>query len=294
MKPPHILLTVALAAAPSAALAQDTHQMSQGAGGSAEVAQCIQAQAVVAPTLDAARARLEMARQTNSPTAMRAAVDTLDALLLDVRTRLQPCGQMSITQAMANMPAPATQNSAAAPAASAVPNTAASPAGQNMSNMPGHNMANMPTPATQKPAVAPVRGAAPAAPKNPAAAPPAGQNVANMAGHNMANMPAPATQKRATGPQPGAASAAPAATNQAAAPTGHNMASMPSAPSAAATKPATPAATQPDMVEDPVSKTQVDSRNALRVRHQGRMYYFRSDKERQEFLKNPAKYVSGK
>ena len=288
MKVQQMVLTVALAAAASPAVAQDAHQMTQAAGGSAEVAQCMQAQAVVAPALQAARARLEMARQANSAAAMRAAVDTLDAVLLDVRMRLEPCGQMSAAAAgpMAGQAMPSTSW-----------DPVSAPAGQNMANMPGQNMATMPAPAAQKPVAAPPRAVAPAAPNQAAA--PAGQNMANMPGHNMANVPAPATRKPAAATRRGAAPAAP---NQAAPSAGqtmanmpgHNMANMPSPPSAAATKSGTPAATQPDMVEDPVSKTQVDIRTALRVLYQGRVYYFRSDKERQEFMKNPAKYVSAK
>lgn len=54
-------------------------------------AQCVQAQRVVVVTLDAASERLETARQTNSPAAMRAAIDDLQAVLRDVRTRLAGC-----------------------------------------------------------------------------------------------------------------------------------------------------------------------------------------------------------
>jgi hypothetical protein len=82
---------------------------SQPAAGA--VAQCVQAQRSIAATLDAASARLEAARQTNSPAAMRAAIDDLQAALRDVRMRLGPCAAMGAGAAVDphaghSMPAP--------------------------------------------------------------------------------------------------------------------------------------------------------------------------------------------
>ena len=57
---------------------------------------------------------------------------------------------------------------------------------------------------------------------------------------------------------------------------------------------AKPGATPPELVEDPVSKAKVDPNISLRVLYRGKMYYFRSDTERQEFMRNPEKYVSAK
>jgi len=76
----------------------------------AAAAQCAQAQRSIAMTLDAAGSRLEAARQTNSPAAMRAAIDDLQAALRDVRLRLGPCAAMgagAATDPHAGQPAPA-------------------------------------------------------------------------------------------------------------------------------------------------------------------------------------------
>lgn len=77
----------------------------------AAVAQCVQAQRSITAALDAASARLEEARQINSPAAMRAAIDDLQAALRDVRMRLGPCtamgaGAAADPQPGHSMPAP--------------------------------------------------------------------------------------------------------------------------------------------------------------------------------------------
>jgi len=61
---------------------------------SAESAQCARAQPVVARTVDAAMARLETARQANSPSQLRAAIEDLQGALRDVRAQLAPCAAM--------------------------------------------------------------------------------------------------------------------------------------------------------------------------------------------------------
>ncbi|MBI4888672.1 MAG: hypothetical protein HY824_16360 [Acidobacteria bacterium] len=83
---------LALTGAVGVARQHEGHQAAE-AGGSAPaaIAQCAQAQPAVVAALDAADARLEGARQTNSPAAMRAAIDDLQGALRDVRARLAPC-----------------------------------------------------------------------------------------------------------------------------------------------------------------------------------------------------------
>lgn len=61
---------------------------------SAESVQCAQAQPVIAGTVDGAMARLEAARQANTPSQMRAAIDDLQGALRDVRAQLAPCASM--------------------------------------------------------------------------------------------------------------------------------------------------------------------------------------------------------
>jgi YHS domain-containing protein len=63
---------------------------------------CVQAQAVASQTVDAATARLEAARQTNSGPTMRAAIDDLDRLLRDLRAQLAPCSAAMQAQAPAS------------------------------------------------------------------------------------------------------------------------------------------------------------------------------------------------
>jgi YHS domain-containing protein len=259
----HILFVSVLLAAPATAIAQiDSAQPTQTVAGSADMAQCAQAQAVVTSEIEAARARLEMARQTNSPAAMRAAVDALDGVLRAVRARLTPCTQMSASAA-GPMAGHVMANSAPSPAtAAAAPKQAAPPAGQSMATMPGHNMATMPAPNAQKPTAAPPRAAAPTGQKQ--AAPPAGQSMAHMPGHTSANMPAAAAQKPSTAP------------TAAEAPAGHEI-----------TTAANPAARLADLMCQPP----VEPKTAPRATYKGKAYYFCSTADRDLFLKAPAEYL---
>lgn len=59
-----------------------------------QVAPCSQAQPAVNALIDGALARVEAARQTNDPAALRDAADDLQAALLDLRARLAPCAAM--------------------------------------------------------------------------------------------------------------------------------------------------------------------------------------------------------
>ena len=75
------------------------HEHAQAAVPSAQpavgtIAQCATAQRAVVVTLDATAARLDAARQTNSPSAMRAAIDEVDSVLRDIRLKLAPCAAL--------------------------------------------------------------------------------------------------------------------------------------------------------------------------------------------------------
>lgn len=90
-----VALILTLPATMTAASQHEGHQAGAAApAAAAAVAQCAQAQRSIALTLDAAGARLEAARQTNSPAAMRAAIDDLQSALRDVRARLAPCAAL--------------------------------------------------------------------------------------------------------------------------------------------------------------------------------------------------------
>ena len=103
------------------------------------VSQCVESQQQSLGLVDAANTRLESARQSNSPTEIRAVMGDLQRVLLDVRTVLARCTELQ--QALAAAPAAATP-------------------GHDMSNMPG--MANTPGKpnAAQPAASAPKAGAA--------------------------------------------------------------------------------------------------------------------------------------
>ena len=124
-------------------VASGQHEAHQAGGAAtpsaAQVADCRQAQPVVAGLLSAALKRLEDARLTNNAAAMRDAADDVQAALVDMRTQLAPCSVM--------------QAAAAANAGAAMPATPASPA--------------VPAPATRMPATQPGAAAAPPAAADP-------------------------------------------------------------------------------------------------------------------------------
>jgi YHS domain-containing protein len=113
-------LAVAFAAVfvPGVALAQ--HEGHQAAAGQTadEMAQCARAQPVVNNIIAAATARLDSARQSNSPTDMRAAVDHLEAALRDIRAQLAPCAAPT---AKADMPGGHTMPGMQQPPGTAAP-----------------------------------------------------------------------------------------------------------------------------------------------------------------------------
>jgi YHS domain-containing protein len=103
------LVAVALAAgmypwAASAAQFQDDQLAPGQSQASAESLQCAHAQPLITQTIEAAMARLETARQANSPAQMRAAIDDLQGALRDVRAQLTPCAAMQTPTAGHTMP----------------------------------------------------------------------------------------------------------------------------------------------------------------------------------------------
>ena len=145
----HFIVVAAFAAA----LTPDAVTVAQQAANPQLVAVCVQSQQQAMAAVDAANRRIELARQTNQPAAMRAAMDDLQSALSAMRTQLAPCAELraaaapSAAPGMANMPGMANVSS---PAPAAAPG--------------GHDMANMPTatsPAAADPHAGHVAAAAP-------------------------------------------------------------------------------------------------------------------------------------
>ncbi len=101
-----------------------THATDQQAAMTPTATSCAQAQATVDQLLAAASARVESARQTNSASEMRSAVDGLQNVVRDVRTQLAPCATLkaedphsghavAVRQPSASPAAPATAAGAA-------------------------------------------------------------------------------------------------------------------------------------------------------------------------------------
>jgi hypothetical protein len=84
-------IVVIAAFVPGIGLAQHEGHQAGTAQGPADPARCARAQPLVDDIVAAAMARLESARQSNSPVEMRAAVEHLDAALRDIRAQLEPC-----------------------------------------------------------------------------------------------------------------------------------------------------------------------------------------------------------
>lgn len=237
----------------------------------AAVAECAQAQPQALRTLEAANQRLEAARQSNSPAAMRTAVDDLQGGLRQLRALLGACAGLQAASA-AGMPA-----GHVLPGGQQMPNIAqASPAGPGTAIMnPGSTAL---APAAVAPAVAdPHAGhVMPAAPQTAAAprAPPAPRPAA-----------APGTPPRMT-PSPVAASDP------------HAGMVMPAAPPVQAAGAEATAAHAMTTVENPATsladlmcQPQVDPDTAPRATYLGKAHYFCTVADRDLFLKAPAKYL---
>lgn len=144
----HILrLAVAVTAAflPGIAIAQhDTHQPGASPA-SAELAQCVRVQPFVDNIIAAATARLEVARQSNNPSDMRAAVDHLEAALRDIRARLEPCAAAApATGPDEGRTMPGVQQPSGAPAPAAPMDHSRMPPGGAPAAQPGPTMSTKP------------------------------------------------------------------------------------------------------------------------------------------------------
>jgi len=197
-------LRLAIAAAalviPSLAWAQhEAHQAGANQAPSHELTQCLRVQPVIEKIITAATGRAEAARLSNSPTEMRAAMESLEAALRDIRAQSAPCSTAAAsTDAHAGHPMPTTQS----PASTSPARTPAAVSDPHA----GHTMPGA-APASQSPTTAeppgkpskpaasdphaghamPSAGSAPksAAPSPPTAAEPQGSKAADPhAGHS--------------------------------------------------------------------------------------------------------------
>jgi ketosteroid isomerase-like protein len=86
-------LAIAIAASIIPRFAWAQHEAHQGGAqaSSAELAQCLRVQPVIDNIITAAMTRAEAARLSNNPTEMRAAVESLEAALRDIRAQSASC-----------------------------------------------------------------------------------------------------------------------------------------------------------------------------------------------------------
>lgn len=253
------------AAAQQAAPGQDAPAAAPQQNASAAIGECAQAQPRVAQTIDAANMRIEGARQSNSPAAMRAAMDDLQGALGSLRAQLAACTNLQPT-------APADGHGGHA--MPGTPNVQQSPAAQ-----PG-------TPVMQPGTTRPARGAINQSAPAPAASAPVDPHGGHVMPGAVSPSPAPPAGQ-ATPRQPGAAGAQP----QGAAP----APSAPAAPVAAGGHAghAMPAAGAMNLVRDPRCTASVNPETAPRAEHAGQSYYFCTERDRQLFVADAVKYLQG-
>ncbi len=253
-------------------------------------APCAQGARESLPVIERARTRIETARQTNSPSELRAAIDDLQAVLSQVRAQLTPCAQPapraarpSSEQALpmpmdhSKMTMPMDHSRMAMPSAAPPPGTATPPAvapRQGSGQAPGmpmdHSKMAMP-PAAPK-----------AGPTKPTASAPMPVDHSKMA------VPPAAPKPGATKPS--------ASTSM---PMDHSkMAMPPAAPKPGTQKPdaAKPGAAKlPVMplerVLDPRCAKTIDLKTAPKATFEGKVYYFCSTAERDRFRRDPAAYL---
>lgn len=252
---------------------------------------CVQSQQQVMAVVDAGNRRLELARQTNDSSAMRAAIDDFQMTLSAVRTQLASCAQLGAAAPVAAphaghvMPNAEAASSAAPGTAVITPGaTAPVPAAPGSGTQPRAAVptaadphAGHATPSSQPASTAPSpqrpqqRGS-PTSPKQPRAA-----AADPHAGHAMPpTQPASPAAERAPGPTTSAPPAKPAA---------------PAAADRRATRAITTTANPATSIDALMCQTQVDAKTAPRMLYEGRMYYFCNEQDRAEFAKNPAKYL---
>lgn len=148
-----------------------------------QVSACVQSQQQVSGLIETASRRLDLARQTNDPAAMRGAMDDLQATLSMVKTQLSSCAQLA-----ASAPAVDPHAGHVMPGAPAAPGSTAPTAADP------HAEHAMPKP--QLPGTAAPRGTAPAKPGTTEPAPAAADPHAGHA------MPTPSAPKGAAKPAP--------------------------------------------------------------------------------------------
>ena len=129
------IATAALCLLPATSFAQhEGHQpLGQAAAqavGAAQIAACVDAQRQTSELVSQANARLETARQTNEPSAMRSAIEDLQTTLSTIRTQLEACTQLqgAAGRDMANMPGmvmPGAPTVTAPPSGTSAPDAAA-------------------------------------------------------------------------------------------------------------------------------------------------------------------------
>ena len=295
-----LLIAVAAALVPSVAAAQhDAHQAAPASA--ADMAQCAQAQPLIQNIVAAATARLESARQSNNPADMRAAIDSLESALRDIRTQLAPCTAATPDPRGAHTMPGMQDPVAALPPGAPMDQSKMRTGGGAPAATPGTATGTKPTApaAPMDHSKMPMGGGAPAAKPGSATGTKPTTPAAPM---NHSKMPrggsVPATTGTATGTKP----TAPAA------PMDHSKMPMGGgAPagkpeSAAGAKPA-PSTTMdhskmpmgaeaaPGTVVDPVNGLKVDPASAPKMTYQGQTYYFSSEQSKKEFLENPAKFA---
>lgn len=125
---PRLAFALAALLIPSLAWARhDAHQPATTQASSAELMQCLRVQPAIDKIITAAMSRAEAARLSNSPAEMRAAVESLEAALRDIRAQSAPCStaaESTDPHAGHTMPAtkpPATASPAQSPAVAADP-----------------------------------------------------------------------------------------------------------------------------------------------------------------------------
>lgn len=246
------VLAISFMAAPLNARRVDQQPASPPTTAAAEVTQCVKAQMVADQLLAAAMARLDGARQANTATDLRAAVDSLQSTMRDVRAQLAACASMPAGREApmdhSTMPMGTTPETKPAPTAKPV-----APAPMDHSKMP------MGTPAPPTPAP----GATPAA------------TMAPMDHSKMPMGEAPAAK-----PSTGAKQAAPPAKPPASTvPMDHSTMSMRAT------------ADTSGLATDPVCGLKVDPATAPHGSNQGTTYSFCSEQHRDLFQKNPTKYL---
>ena len=122
-----------------AAAAQEPPSPQMAGVAQAAVTGCAQAHPMAERTIEAANRRLEAARQANSPAAMRAAMDDLQAALRQLRTDIAPCAGLQSLAAdphAGHVPPGTAQAPAAAPGTPVVTPGSTAPQSRPATQMP--------------------------------------------------------------------------------------------------------------------------------------------------------------